>query len=102
VRVLPAVVPVLRPARAGQGRPPAPRPTTARTRRSAAAAAVLQQKRRRPSGGRLPGVLRAVRAHVHAVQGERHIRYGRVHRIRTHAAAQIHQEVEQGECANNM
>jgi len=98
VRVLLAVVPVLRPARAGQGRPPAPsRPTAARARLPAAAA-VLHQKRQRTYGDDcLSGVLRAVRAPVHAVQGKRNIRYGRVHRIRTHAAAKVHQEVEQGE-----
>lgn len=98
VRVLLAVVPVLRPARAGQGRPPCPsRPTAAARARLPAAAAVLHQKRRRTSGDRLSGVLRAVRAPVHAVQGKRHIRHGRVHRIRTHAEAKVHQEVEQGE-----
>jgi len=94
VRVLLAVVPVLRPARTGQGRPAAPQRTTAARIRLSAAAAVLQQKQRRTSGDRLSGVLRAVRAPVNAIQGKRHIRYGRVHRIRTHAAAKIHQEVE--------
>lgn len=97
VRVLLAVVPVLRSARAGQGRPPAPpRPAAARARLPAAAP-VLHKKRHRTSGDRLSGVLRAVRAPVHAVQGKRYIRYGRVHRIRTHAEAKVHQEVEQGE-----
>jgi len=90
VRVFPAVVPVLWAARAGQGRPPAPRPPAARNRRSAAAAAMHQT---RTSGGHSTGVLRAVRAPVNAGQGERHIRHGRVHRIRTHAEAQVHQEL---------
>jgi len=83
VRVLHAVVPVLRPARQGQER--------------AAEAAGIRLPPAAPQNGRLadaqpdrrrvPGVLRAVRAPLHAGQGERRIRHGRVHRLRTHAEA---------------
>lgn len=93
VRAVPAVVPVLQPARPVQGL----RPPSAGPRRPPPAAAVVVRQGRRRSHG-VPGVLRAVRAAVHAGQGERHIRHGRVHRLRAHAQAQVHRP-EQGGCA---
>lgn len=100
VRVLPAVVPVLRPTRPGQRRGARTAATSpARRTPTAVAAQDRQDGRARVSSRchRVPGVLRAVRAPVHAGQGERDIRHGGVHRIRTHIETEINQE-EQGEC----
>lgn len=90
LRVLPAVVPVLQPARPGQGRPAPSAPSQAPGARSPAAGPPVRR------GRRVPGVLRAVRAALDVGQGERHIRHGRVHRVRAHAEAQVHKH-EQGE-----